>query len=100
MLLNKTSFTIISASLLLGIAPTFAGEISTTSNQVTIIKGSGNYANSESYQSVTNSNNGNSGSNTGVSLENQQVCAIIGNNNNCINRIQQKVEIRGYIRSK
>jgi hypothetical protein len=94
MLLNKISFTIISASLLLSGIPAFA-ETTTTSNQITIINGSGNHSNSRSVQSVNDSNSGN---NTGVSVKSKQVCDIVGNNNSCSSNSEQRVDNRRYHR--
>jgi hypothetical protein len=96
---NKTSYAIAIASILIAGLPAFAGETRTDSNQITVITGSGNYANSNNSQTVNNS--GNDGNNMNVYLKSQQVCDIAGNNNTCINNNEQRVDIRSrYYRNK
>ena len=95
---NKICFSLAAVSLLFVNIPAFADTVNTTSSdQITIINGSGNYANSTSNQSITNTTQG--GENSGVSIKSKQVCDIVGNNNTCENRSEQRVNInRGYRR--
>jgi hypothetical protein len=95
---NRIYFSLAAASLLFVSIPAFADTGNTTSSdQITIINGSGNYSNSTSNQSITNTTQG--GENSGVSMKSKQVCDIVGNNNTCENRNEQRVNVnRGYRR--
>ncbi|WP_295620209.1 hypothetical protein [Chamaesiphon sp. GL140_3_metabinner_50] len=95
---NKICFSLAALSWLFASIPAFADTANTmTSDQITIINGSGNYSNSNSTQSITNSSQG--GENSGVSMKSKQVCDIVGNDNTCENRSEQRVNInRGYYR--
>lgn len=95
---NKIYFSLAAVSWLFVSIPAFADTGNTmTSDQITIINGSGNYSNSTSNQSITNTTQGDQ--NSGVSIKSKQVCDIVGNDNTCENRNEQRVNInRGYYR--
>ncbi len=95
---SKLYFSLAAVSLLFVSIPASAQtRNSTDSEQITVINGSGNYVNNSSNQSITNS--GQSGNNSGVSMKSRQICDIVGNNNTCENRNEQRVNInRDYRR--